>query len=399
MPNAAIINLNDSRAPTGFIYKSESMRRINSLITVLAPTDATVLITGESGTGKEIAAKTIHKLSGRAGKLVAINCSAISPTLLESELFGYEKGAFTGASARKIGKLEYADGGTVFLDEIGDMDKTLQAKLLRVLQEKAVERVGGNGLIKLDIRIIAATNKDIESLTAVGSFRDDLYHRLNVVRLHLPPLRERKEDVLPMAQYFANLYSKKYNRPGFKIVQKFENYLMSLDYPGNVRELKNVMEKAVIFADMESMWVKDVSPRSGSVKDYNLAMAEKRLVLSALESTGGSHTAAAEKLGVTVRTIHNKIKKYGITTKAAPSAAYRAPVIDIAAPSFNFNLGSDFQGLNSALMAMERFYISNALKETNGNRRKAAELLQIKRTTLIEKIKKLKILDIEFKED
>ncbi len=351
-----------------FIYESEKMKEIDSFIGIAAATDATVLITGESGTGKEVVAKRIHGLSKREGRFIAINCSAIVPTLLESELFGYEKGSFTGAVSSKKGKFEQADNGTILLDEIADMDKNLQAKILRVLQEKAIDRVGGYEPVDINARVIAATNKDIEKIISEGTFREDLFYRLNVIRLHIPPLRERKEDILPLAKYFMRRYVKKYFRDCKRITPEALKYLISLSYPGNIRELENIIERAVIIAQKDeaidivhfrrfnlsftaaesdvdissvaavsdgatkpqrtSIALSDMSCAAGfpaektasdsdsvsgaAFMSLSIKEMEERLIIAALKKTNGNRTKAAERLGITARTLRNKIKELGL---------------------------------------------------------------------------------------
>ena len=330
----------DADDKSGFICESAAMKKISEYIKALADADATVLITGESGTGKEVAAKRIHNLSKRKGKFIGVNCSAIVSTLLESELFGHEKGAFTGAVSLKKGKFEQADGGTILLDEIAEMDKNLQAKILRVLQEKTIDRVGGDEPVAINARVIAATNKDIEKTVAEGSFREDLFYRLNVIRLHLPPLRERKEDIIPLAKYFASAYAKKYFREISGITEEGQNYLHSLNFPGNIRELENIIERAVILAQKDNYLdvrhfggfgqingdganinenespAKINSPLvpsgGNAVRTFNIKEMEEKLIMAALEETGGNRTKAAEKLGITSRTLRNKLKELKI---------------------------------------------------------------------------------------
>lgn len=235
--------------PKPIIAESQKMREVVELVERVAPTDSTVLIRGESGTGKEIVAQTIHALSPRSrGPFVAINCGGIPENLLESELFGHEKGAFTGATSRRIGRFELAKGGTLFLDEIGDMPHPLQIKLLRVLQSRQFERLGGNEVLHADVRIIAATNQDLEQLLKEGRFREDLYYRLNVISMFLPPLRERREDILPLARYFSKQASAKLHRPPIDFHEDAEQLLLAHDWPGNIRELENAVEHAVVLA-------------------------------------------------------------------------------------------------------------------------------------------------------
>ena len=329
-----------------FIYKTDKMKQIDSFINIIAPSDATILIMGESGTGKEVVARRIHELSKRKGKFIGVNCSAIVPTLLESELFGHEKGAFTGAAARKPGKLELANNGTILLDEIADMDKNLQSKILRTLQEKTVDRVGGDEPVKVDVRVIAATNRDIEKMVSEGAFREDLFYRINVIPIHLPPLRERKEDIPLLAKYFMEKYSKKYYRNCIKISEDALNYLASLKYPGNIRELENIIERAVILAQkdeiidiahfgsfglsgcsssaaiLNEVEIGDITNVSSAaavigknesgITTLSIKEMEEKLIISALKETNGNRTKAAEKLGITARTLRNKLKELNL---------------------------------------------------------------------------------------
>jgi two-component system response regulator AtoC len=235
------------------VFKSKKMKEIVEIAKEVAKTDATVLLYGESGTGKEVIARFIHKESGRKGRFVPINCSAIPETLLETELFGYEKGAFTGADKRKEGKVLWADNGTLFLDEIGDMPISIQGKILRLLQDKCFERVGGLERIEVDVRFIAATNQNLEEKIKEGKFREDLFYRLNVININIPPLRERKEDIIPLAKYFIDFYSKKYRKEIKEISERALNSLLNYSWPGNVRELENVIERTIILAKGEKI--------------------------------------------------------------------------------------------------------------------------------------------------
>ncbi len=310
------------------IGKSGQMQDITSKIQKVAPTNATVLIHGESGTGKELFARAIHNLSPRKDSpFVAINSAAIPRELLESELFGYERGAFTGAEARKLGKLELADKGTVFLDEIGDMDLMLQAKILRVLQDQVIERVGGGRPIKIDVRVVAATNKDIEKAVEAKLFREDLFYRLNVFPIIIPPLRERREDIPPLAQHFLNKYSAEVRKGPITISEEAMDILMKFPWKGNVRELENVIERAVIYADAGSIRPEDLGMSESSVLEAlaeNVPMdgplhavaeaatriAESRRIRQALRQTGGNKSRAAELLQVSYKTLLTKIKDY-----------------------------------------------------------------------------------------
>jgi len=315
------------------IGKSSQIQDIMARIQKVAPTNASVLIHGESGTGKELFARAIHYLSNRKdAPFIAINSAAIPRELLESELFGYERGAFTGADARKLGKLELADKGTVFLDEIGDMDMALQAKMLRVLQEQVIERVGGGKPIKIDVRIVAATNKDIEKAVAAALFREDLFYRLNVFPITIPPLRERRDDIPGLAQYFLNKYSTEVRKGLLAISDEAMDILMKLPWKGNVRELENVIERAVIYADGGVIRAQDLGisesnildalaehvPMDGTLHDVAAAatrIAESRRIKQVLKETGGNKSRAAEILQVSYKTLLTKIKDYQLEEK------------------------------------------------------------------------------------
>jgi DNA-binding NtrC family response regulator len=315
------------------IGKSGQMQEITLKLQKVAPTNATVLIYGESGTGKELFARAIHYLSQRkAGPFVAINSAAIPRELLESELFGYERGAFTGAEARKLGRLEMADKGTVFLDEIGDMDLALQSKLLRVLQEQVIERVGGGKPIKIDVRVVAATNKDLEKAVAAKLFREDLYYRLNVFPVVIPPLRERRDDIPLLAQNFMNKFCAEVRKGPFTISDEAMDLLGKFPWKGNVRELENVIERAVIYADGGVIRARDLGisessiidalaehvPMDGPLQDVAEAatrIAESRRIKQVLKQTGGNKTRAAEILQVSYKTLLTKIKDYQLEEK------------------------------------------------------------------------------------
>jgi transcriptional regulator with GAF, ATPase, and Fis domain len=303
---------------------SKRMREVYQFIAKVAPTDSTVLIRGESGTGKELAARALHLNSRRAAQpFVAINCAALAETLLESELFGHEKGAFTGAVAQKKGKLEVADGGTVFLDELGEMAMPLQIKLLRVLQEQEFERVGGTRTIKVDIRLIAATNRDLEAAIKAGTFRHDLYYRLNVVALKLPPLRERREDVPLLANAFAAKYAAKCKRPIRGISAEARACLARYDWPGNVRELENAIERAVVLGSgdliepedlPEAVLENDAGDGGPAATEYHEAVKEtkKQLILKACAEAGGSYVEAAKLLGLHPNYLHRLIRNLNL---------------------------------------------------------------------------------------
>jgi Nif-specific regulatory protein len=301
----------------------ERMHELYRFIAKVAPTDSTVLIRGESGTGKELAARAIHTNSTRAaGPFVAINCATLSESLLESELFGHERGAFTGAVSQKKGKLEIADGGSLFLDEVGELALALQAKLLRVLQEREFERVGGTRTIKVDIRVIAATNKDLEAAAREGGFRQDLYWRLNVISFTTPPLRERREDIPLLAAYFAAESCKRARKKAMRVSTEARSYLMSYDWPGNVRELENAIERAVILGSTDIILPEDLpdsildavsSAGAPAAKFYDvLRETKKRMILNALHQAGGNYTEAAKLLGVHPNNLHRLVTNMGL---------------------------------------------------------------------------------------
>ncbi len=299
------------------IGKSEKMRQVYQLINKVAESDATVLILGESGTGKELVAEAVHKQSGRSKEnFIAVNCAAVPENLLESELFGYEKGAFTGANQRKIGLFESAGKGTIFLDEIGDMSLSTQAKLLRVLQNKEVIRVGGTEKIRIDARVITATNRNLEEMISAGSFRSDLYYRINIFPLPLPPLRERKEDIPELIEFFLNNLNEK------GITARAKMVLMEYDWPGNIRELLNILERAAIVAektiDVEHLPNQftglQVSKGKIEIPDEGLSLdeVEKDLIIGALQRAEGNKTRAAELLGITRRRLYSMMERFEI---------------------------------------------------------------------------------------
>ncbi|MEJ2096929.1 MAG: sigma-54 dependent transcriptional regulator, partial [Deltaproteobacteria bacterium] len=309
------------------IGRSPSMVTLLDMMSMVAPSEATVLITGESGTGKELIARSLHFNSQRREKpLVVVNCAAITETLLESELFGHEKGAFTGADRRREGRFKQADRGTIFLDEIGEMSPTMQAKLLRVLQEKEIQRVGGEETINVDVRVVAATNRDLETEVAQGRFREDLFYRLNVMPLNVPPLRERQEDIPLLAQHFMKKFAEK-NR---KIVKGFVplamDMLINYEWPGNVRELENAIERAVIlltgehiteqqlplnitekYPDLMESPTPEIRVTDGS---RSLEEIEREAIMETLKASGANKAEAARRLGITRKTLHNKLKNY-----------------------------------------------------------------------------------------
>ncbi len=303
----------------GIIARGKAMKEIFETVMKIAPTDATVLISGESGTGKELIANAIHQKSKRHDKLfIKVNCAALTETLLESELFGHEKGAFTGAISKKEGRFELADKGTIFLDEIGDMSPATQAKVLRVLQEKEFERVGGIKTLKIDVRIIAATNKELDKEVKEGRFRDDLFYRLNVVTIHMPSLKERKEDIVPLSDHFLRYYKEKNNKTIKGLHPEALSLMQSYNWPGNVRELENAIERSVIMSRGEYIAPSDlpIAIQSADKTEIDAAKSikdvEKSLIVKTLNETNGNRTKAAQILGITRRTLLNKIKEYNI---------------------------------------------------------------------------------------
>ncbi len=314
------------------IGEGPAMRQVYQFIQKAAPLDSTVLITGESGTGKELVARAIHRNSLRSGKkCVAINCAALPETLLESELFGYERGAFTGATTQKRGKLEIAQGGTVFLDEIGEMSPLLQAKLLRVLQEREFERVGGTQTIRADIRFIAATNRDLKEESKNGTFRQDLYYRLNVVAVRMPPLRERKEDISLLASYFATKFSEATHRHIAGISAEARAVLKDYDWPGNVRELENALERAVVLGSTdlilpedlpESMFETEHQGTSNSGFHADVREAKKQLILKAVDQAEGNLTDAAKHLRLNPTYLHRLMRNLNLRRAASASAQH-----------------------------------------------------------------------------
>ncbi len=313
------------------VGKSQAIKKVFNAVARVAPTDSTVLITGETGSGKEVMANAIHRLSKRAdAPFVAINCSAIPENLLESELFGYKKGAFTGANADKRGLLEEANQGTLFLDEIGDMNLALQAKLLRVLDDGQVRRVGDTETKKVNVRIVAATNKNLRKEIEAGRFREDLFFRLNVVMLNVPPLRDRKEDIPALIRSFLEKYNNESGKDVLRISDEALAVLMNYDYPGNVRELQNTIKHAVVFSDNNMITKSSLPPSipgqpllsSGDSvrvetlikggKFIKISEIEEKLISETLSLTGNNHTVAARYLGISRSTLWRKMKEYGM---------------------------------------------------------------------------------------
>ncbi|WP_300158910.1 sigma-54 dependent transcriptional regulator [Solidesulfovibrio sp.] len=325
---------------SGMVGESPCLAEVLRVLAKVAPTDSTVLVTGESGTGKELLVRALHANSRRAGKpFVPVNCGAIPRELLESELFGHEKGAFTSAVRTRQGRFELAEGGTIFLDEIGEMDLSLQVKILRALQEKEFERVGGDKTLKADVRIVAATNRDLEEEVRAGRFREDLYYRLNVIPLHLPPLRERGEDILLLADYFLRRFCRQKNREALRFAPDARDLILRYPWPGNVRELENFMERLSILCEHELVHMDDL-PRK------------------ILDNAGLAPPPAV----------------------AAAPAGFRWPRLA--------DLDEKSMGLKEFLDVLEEQLLIEALERASGVKNQAAELLGIKRTTLIEKLKK-----------
>ena len=304
------------------IGESPAMKEIFEIVQQVAPTRATVLIGGESGTGKELIAKALHQLSPRARQpFVTVHCAALAPTLLESELFGHERGAFTGAHERRIGRFEQAQGGTLFLDEIGEIDATIQVKLLRFLGERTFERVGSNKTLTADVRLVAATNKNLEELVKAGKFREDLFFRLRVVEIELPPLRERRGDIPLLAQSFLREFARENGKAVNDFTVDALEALMNFSWPGNVRELRTALEHAVVLSRGERITLRDLpsSTRGGGAlndaqllpgKALTVKDAEKQLIIRALKETDGNRTRAAQKIGMSRRTFHRKLHEY-----------------------------------------------------------------------------------------
>src|ERR1700692_4506533 len=328
--------LRDAGSLGSLVGPSKKMQEVFRLIEMVAPSTASVLITGESGTGKELVARTIHSLSNRKPKpFVAINCAAIPETLIESEIFGHEKGAFTGALERRTGCFELAEGGSLLLDEIGEMPVGTQAKLLRVLEDHKFRRLGSKVETSVDVRVLAATNKIPDDAVASGELRSDLYYRLNVFNIHMPPMREHKEDIPDLVQLLVSEMSAKNGRKVADVSEAVLNQFTSYSWPGNVRELRNTIERAIIVCDGGMIETKHLPPGFGQAPIRTAANdpdavrlgvgttvgeAEKMLILKTLESTSNNKTRAAEILGISLKTLHNKLKEYG------SSAADAAPV-------------------------------------------------------------------------
>ncbi|TVQ96432.1 MAG: sigma-54-dependent Fis family transcriptional regulator [Desulfovibrionales bacterium] len=326
---------------SGIIGESPSLQQVFAVLAKVSPTDSTVLVTGESGTGKELLVRALHTNSKRKNKpFVPINCGAIPKDLLESELFGHEKGAFTHAIRSRTGRFEMADGGTIFLDEIGELDLTLQVKILRVLQEKEFERVGGTATTKVNVRIVAATNRDLELEVAEGRFREDLFYRLNVIPIHLPPLRERDEDILLLGRHFLHVFCQQKGRALLQLSPTTQNFLVAYPWPGNVRELENFMERISILCENDEVTPEDLPEKILKFVGHEAPVRPPR------QSQGG-----------------------------------------FVWPSLG-DLRNRKQGLKEFMDEIEERLLQEALEESQGVKNQAAEMLGIKRTTLIEKLKK-----------
>ncbi len=302
------------------VGESDFTRTTRTYIERVARASSNVLVTGETGTGKELVAKLIHRNSSRAEKaLVCINCAAIPDTLLESELFGFERGAFTGANTSRDGNLMAADGGTAFLDEIGDMSPYAQAKILRAIETREIQRLGGGKIQYIDFRVVAATNRNLELLSQDGQFRRDLFFRLNVARIHMPPLRERPEDLLPLAHHFRMEFNRSFGRNTLGFTQRSEQAILSYSWPGNVRELRNIIEASFITLDPECQWVEMPSFFCSAVEDKNVGVDEGDRILKALSESGWNKSKAADILSWSRMTLYRKMERYGIA--AEPQAA------------------------------------------------------------------------------
>jgi Response regulator containing CheY-like receiver, AAA-type ATPase, and DNA-binding domains len=369
-----------SHKNSGIIGEDTSLAEVFKILRKVAPTDSTVLVTGESGTGKEVLVRTLHRESKRTNApFIPVNCGAIPKELLESELFGHEKGAFTHAIRTKPGRFELAEGGTIFLDEIGEMDTSLQVKILRVLQEKEIERVGGSGPKKIDVRIVAATNRDLEQEVALGNFREDLYYRLNVIPLHLPPLRERGNDILTLAENFLKVFCEKKEREQLTLSEDVAKVFLNYSWPGNVRELENFTERLSILADGPQIVLSDLSPKIlngvGDISSLPPLPEEITIQPAKQKDTAislNSSVSQEEKKSLT-SILTQGFSDFSNSSNMLPS------LIDMKNNNMN---------LKEFLEMIEDKIINEALEQVEGIKNQAAEILGIKRTTLIEKLKK-----------
>lgn len=314
-------NLKQEINPNNYrlIGKSKAILDIMEIVKKVAVTDANILITGENGTGKELIAREIHKYSKRQNEiLLTVDMGAVSETLFESELFGHKKGAYTDAKEERIGKFETANNGTIFLDEIGNLSLPLQAKMLSVLQNRTITKLGDNHPIPINIRLISATNKDIDAMIAEGTFREDLLYRINTISIELPPLRERENDVLLLAEFFLDKYAKKYDKKGLKITDKAKSKLLKHNWPGNVRELQHSVEKAVILSDNSNLNEECFSLNQNTaipnnrIGDLTIEEMEKEMIINCIETEKGNMSSVSKKLGITRQTLYNKLKKYDL---------------------------------------------------------------------------------------
>lgn len=378
-----------SQKSLGIIGEDTSLAEVFRILRKVAPTDSTVLVTGESGTGKEVLVRTLHKESKRANApFIPVNCGAIPKELLESELFGHEKGAFTHAIRTKPGRFELAEGGTIFLDEIGEMDTSLQVKILRVLQEKEIERVGGNGPKKIDVRIVAATNRDLEQEVALGNFREDLYYRLNVIPLHLPPLRERGNDIITLTESFLKHFCEKKEREQLTLSEEVAKVFLNYAWPGNVRELENFTERLSILADGPQVLLSDLSSKIlNGVGDVNALppLPEEITIQPTIQ------TAKLKEKQISLESSVTQEEKKSLTSILTQGFSdFSGSAQTHALPTLN-DMKNNNMNLKEFLDMIEDNIINEALEQVEGVKNQAAEILGIKRTTLIEKLKKRNI--------
>lgn len=378
-----------SQKGLGIIGEDTSLAEVFRILRKVAPTDSTVLVTGESGTGKEVLVRTLHKESKRANApFIPVNCGAIPKELLESELFGHEKGAFTHAIRTKPGRFELAEGGTIFLDEIGEMDTSLQVKILRVLQEKEIERVGGNGPKKIDVRIVAATNRDLEQEVALGNFREDLYYRLNVIPIHLPPLRERGNDIITLAESFLKHFCEKKEREQLTLSEEVAKVFLNYAWPGNVRELENFTERLSILADGPQVLLSDLSSKIlNGVGDVSSLppLPEEISIQPVIQPAKPKEKQISLESSVT-----QEEKKSLTSILPQVFSDFSGSAQTHALPTLN-DMKNNNMNLKEFLDMIEDNIINEALEQVEGVKNQAAEILGIKRTTLIEKLKKRNI--------